>query len=160
MGGRVINAVIWHPPRVFVELMTGQWNVLDELVRIPAKGLARRISVVYPDLIGVGKIERFAGISPESRNRVDHFPRAQIHNFNRPLVFPGNKQALAFDVHRHMVEVALNIWQWNALDLFQWRAGLTLRPRNQNHVQSPENRQVLFHSFAPQLAFSIFTSTP
>src|ERR1700730_9696004 len=117
MAARIINAVIWHPPRVFVELMTGQWNVLDELIRISAEGLARCISVVYPDLVGLGKIKRLAGISSESCNRVNHFPRAQIHNLNRPLMFPWNKQPLAFDVHGHMVEVAFNIRQRDTLDL-------------------------------------------
>src|SRR6266850_759519 len=120
--------------------MTGQRNVLDELVRISAKGLARRISVVHPNFVGLGEIDGFARISSEPCDRVDYLARAQIDNFNRPLMLPRNKQALAFDIHRHMVEIALNIRQWNALDLFQRGAALTLRPRNQDHAQSPENR--------------------
>ena len=139
--------------------MTGQWNVLDELVRIPTEGFARRISVVHPNFVGLGEIDSFARISSEPCDRVDHLARAQIDHFNRPLMLSRNKQALAFDVHCHMVEVAFNIRQWNALDQLQRGAILTLRPWNQDHAQSPENRQVLFHSFAPQLAFSIFTST-
>jgi hypothetical protein len=55
---------------------------------------------------------------------VDHFACAEVDNFNRPLVLSGNEQALPFDVHRHVVEVTLNIRQWNALDLFQRRIGL------------------------------------
>jgi hypothetical protein len=69
---------------------------------------------------------------------VDHFARAQVDNFNRPLVLSWNEQALPFDVYRHVVEIALNIRQWDALDLFQRRTGLTLRSRNQDHAQSPD----------------------
>ena len=133
--------------------MAGQRDVLDELVRIPAECFARCISVVHPDFVGLGEIDRLARISSEPGDRVDHFARAQVDNFNRPLVLSWNEQALPFDVHRHVVEIALNIRQWDALDLFQRRTGLRLRPRNQDHAQSPEYRQVRFHSLAPQLGF-------
>jgi hypothetical protein len=59
-----------------------------------------------------------AWISSESGDRVDHFARAQVDDFNRPLVLSWNEQALPFDVHRHVVEVTLNVRQWDALDLF------------------------------------------
>jgi len=36
---------------------------------------------------------------------VDHFARAQVDNFDRPLVLSWNEQALPFDVHRHVVEI-------------------------------------------------------
>jgi hypothetical protein len=68
-------------------------------------------------------------------------------------VLSGNEQALPFDVHRHVVEIALNIRQWDALDLFQRRARLALRSWNQDRAQNPENRCVPFHSFAPRLQF-------
>src|SRR5260370_24895699 len=134
--------------------MTGQWDVFDELVGISAECFARCMSVVNPDFVGLGKIDCFARISAESRNRVDHFARAEIYNFNCSLVLSWNEQALALDVHRHVVEVALNIRQWDALDLFQWRAGLTVRSRNQDHAQTPRNCRMPFHSFAPRLKFS------
>ena len=56
-----------------------------------------------------------------------------------------NKQALALYVDCHVVEVPLNIRQWDALDLFQRRARLTPCYRNQDHTQSPENCCVPFH---------------
>src|ERR1700682_5884363 len=154
MGGGIINPVIWHPPRVFVQLMAGQRDVLDELVGIPAECFARCISVVHPDFVGLREIDRFARISSKPCDRMDHFARAQVDNFNRPLVLSGNEQALPFEVYCHVVEIAFDIRQWNALDLFQRRISLALRSRSQNYAQSPEYRQVRFHSLAPHLAFS------
>src|SRR5205807_3726340 len=153
MAGRIINAVIWHSSRIFVQFMSGQRDVLDQLVSIPAKCFARGISVVHPDFVGLREIDGLAGISSKTCDRMDHLAGAQVHNFNGPLVLSWNEQALAFDVHRHVVEIALNIRQWDALDLFQWRAGLAPRCRNQDHTQSQENCCVPFHSFAPRLNF-------
>src|ERR1700730_416931 len=136
--------------------MAGQRDVLDEFVGISAERFACCIPVVHPNFIGLGKIDRFAGVSSKPGDRVDHFARSQVDDFDGPLVLPGNEQALSFDVYRHMVEVALNIRQRNALDLFQRRAGLTPRRWNQDYAQSPENSQVGFHPLAPQ--WQIFPS--
>src|SRR6266568_9001976 len=107
MGARIINAVIWHPSRIFVQFISGQRDVLDELVSIPAKCLARGISVVHPDFVGLREIDCLAGISSETCDRMDHLAGAQAHSFNGPLLLSWNEQALAFDVHRQVVEVAL-----------------------------------------------------
>src|SRR3989442_11724562 len=97
--------------------MPCQRNVLDELVSVSVECFARCISVVYPNLVGLGEIDCFAWISSESSNRMNHLTRAQIHHFNRPLMLSRNEQALALYVHCHVVEVALNIRQWDALNL-------------------------------------------
>src|SRR6266849_6462347 len=78
--------------------MSRQRDVLDELVSISAECFAGCISVVHPDFIRLGEINCLARISSESRDRVDHLARAQVHNFNRSLVLSWNKQALALYV--------------------------------------------------------------
>src|SRR5256885_11278469 len=57
-------------------------------------------------------------------------------------MLPWNEKTLAFDVHCLMVEIPFHIRHRDGLNLSQPRAGLSLRPRNQDHPQSAEEHQV------------------
>src|SRR5712692_7791983 len=71
-----------------------------------------------------------------------------------------NKQALAFHVHRHVVNVALDIWQWDGLNQLQRRIGLPLRLWEEDHPQGHEDRHVRFHFIAPQTEFQEVCAAP
>src|ERR1700682_6827707 len=73
---------------------------------------------------------------------MNHLTCAYIHNFNCPLVLPWNEKTLAFDVHCRMVEIPFHIRHRDGLNLSQRRAGLSLRPRNEDYPQSAEDHQV------------------
>ena len=93
------------------------------------------------------QIDSLPRISAKSSDRPDVFARAQVDHFDGSLMLSWNKQPLAFDIHSHVIEVTLNIGQWNRLHQPQrclrlaWRATLGLRRWSEYRAQSAENRE-------------------
>src|SRR6266404_4791540 len=123
----IVDAVVRDFSGILAEVVPRERNVFDQFVGISTEGLQCGVAIVYPDLVGFRQINCLARIASEAGDRVNHFAFAKIDDLDGPLMFAGNKQALAFQVHGHVVEVALDVRQRDGLYQFHRRTGL--RPR-------------------------------
>src|SRR5262249_51321856 len=154
---RVINAIIWHPARISIKLVSGQWNVFNQLIVLTTERLARSVSIVYPDFISIGNVDGLARVAAEAGDGVDAFPGAQVNDLYGSLVFSWNKQTLAVDVHGHVIEVAFDIGQNNRLDQMHRRGILSPRASSDTHAKKTEDRSVPIHSFSSSGDVGFFT---
>ena len=70
MRGRVVSRIVRCPPRSTTS--TGQRDGFRDLVRCPAYGYNSVIAEIRQDFVGIGEIERLAGIPPELVGYMDH----------------------------------------------------------------------------------------
>ena len=94
----------------------GQLDGLDGLVRVPTEDLTRPLfRVGDEELVQLSTIEHRVRVA-QSRNRMDHFARPQVHDRDRLLDLGGNEQAPAPDIHPHVIQETVHIRQGNALN--------------------------------------------
>src|SRR5437879_7042443 len=76
MCSRIIRPVISSPIRIAI---SREWDSLGYLVRCPADGYKTAVFQIYPDFIGIGKVDGLFGTRREPR-LVHGLARPQVHN--------------------------------------------------------------------------------
>ncbi len=111
MGIRIVSSVISAPICI---AKSGQRDGVGYLIRCPVDRDHTAVFQVHPDFVGIGQVDGFFGTRREG-GLVNYLACFQVHNDERVIVLAGNKQALALDVYRDAVHVALGR-QWDRLD--------------------------------------------
>ncbi len=133
MGRRVVSRIVRSPLRITV---LSQFYDVGYFICLPAHSDDGSIGQAQPDFVGLRNIERLLRHCRKPFGHMNDFARAQVNDDKTVGVLSTEKQALAFDVYRHVVHVTFS-GQRNRLRQIQkarhglHRQRLALRLRNE-----------------------------